>query len=337
MLMVAPSAIAVIDTVNVDQGCRMNESQSTRESELQPSLLILPIGTQVVTRAVVSKRDGGDRPVGSVGVVAQTPRDGAEQYRVRFPDGDDALLHRRELSIRRQEQSRGLDPDAGIDWYQYVIYRCVAGSRAYGLDEPGSDTDYRGIYLPPADLHWSLRGVPEQLEDQASQSTYWELQKFLTLALKANPNVLECLYTPIVELATPLAQELLAMRGAFLSRLVYQTYNGYVLSQFKKLETDLRNRGALKWKHVMHLIRLLLAGTKALREGVVPVHVGEHREPLLAIRRGEMPWDEINAWRLRLHQEFDAAFEMTPLPERPDYERVDAFLFRARRRMVPDG
>jgi predicted nucleotidyltransferase len=50
------------------------------------------------------------------------------------------------------------------------------------------------------------------------------------MALKANPNVLECLYSPLVEMATPLAQELLAMRSIFLSRLVYQTYNGYVMS-----------------------------------------------------------------------------------------------------------
>jgi hypothetical protein len=28
-----------------------------------------------------------------------------------------------------------------------------------------------------------------------------------------------------------------------LSRMVYQTYNGYVLSQFKKVQSDLRNQG----------------------------------------------------------------------------------------------
>ena len=54
--------------------------------------------------------------------------------------------------------------------------------------------------------------MPEQLENDETQEAYWELQKFLTLALKANPNVLECLYTPLVEHATPLAQELLDMR-----------------------------------------------------------------------------------------------------------------------------
>jgi hypothetical protein len=299
-------------------------------------VLVLPVGTQVVTR--VAARVAGDdvRPRGAVGVIVEAPSDGEYAYRVRFPDGAEVALRRHDLVIRRHESDAvalgdGVDDD---DLYQYVIFRCVVGSRAYGLDEPGSDTDRRGIYLPPASMHWSLHGVPEQIENEGRQEAHWELQKFLVFALKANPNVLECLYTPLVEYAKPLAEELRAMRAVFLSKLVYRTYNGYVLSQFKKLEADLRNRGALKWKHVMHLIRLLLAGTAALREGVLPVHVGEHRVALLAIRRGEADWEDVNAWRLRLHRELDAAYERTNLPERPDYERANAFLIRARRSAV---
>ena len=129
---------------------------------------------------------------------------------------------------------------------------------------------------------------------------------------------------------------MLDMRSSFLSRMVYQTYNGYVLSQFKKLQADLRNKGAVKWKHVMHLIRLLLSGIGVLREGIVPVRVDPHRDRLLAIRRGEVPWEEVEQWRLALHQEFNAALETTKLPERPDYERVNAFLISARRRALSE-
>lgn len=215
--------------------------------------------------------------------------------------------------------------------FDRVIFRCVIGSRAYGLDDENSDTDRRGIYLPPAALHWSLFGVPEQLENEETQEAYWELRKFLVLALKANPNVLECLYTPWVETKTPLAEELLQMRSSFLSRLVYQTYNGYVMSQFKKMQTDIRNQGQVKWKHVMHLIRLLLSGITVLREEFVPVQVGEHRETLLRIKSGEMPWKEVEVWRLDLHKQFDRAFEETALPEKPDYHRANDYLVKARR------
>jgi uncharacterized protein len=37
-----------------------------------------------------------------------------------------------------------------------IIYRCIIGSRAYGLDTDDSDTDLRGIYLAPADLRFAL-------------------------------------------------------------------------------------------------------------------------------------------------------------------------------------
>jgi hypothetical protein len=86
----------------------------------------------------------------------------------------------------------------------------------------------------------------------------------------------------------------------------------------------------------MHLIRLLLSGIGVLRDGSVPVRVDTHRDRLLAIRRGEVPWDDVEHWRLDLHQEFNAAFETTKLPERPDYERANAFLIHARRRALSE-
>jgi hypothetical protein len=45
-------------------------------------------------------------------------------------------------------------------------------------------------------------------------------------------------------------------------------------------------------------------------------------------------FEEVEAWRLDLHKQFDAAAELTKLPERPDYEKANAFLVRARRGMV---
>jgi uncharacterized protein len=301
----------------------------------------IPVGTQVVAlRDVVGPNGRVLHPRGSVGVVVRAPADLDQPYRVRFPDGVEEALCRGELEILARWKA-GEIGDAEItaarsNLYDRVIYRCVIGSRAYGLEDEGSDIDYRGVFLPPAELHWSLYGVPPQLECHETQEHYWELQRFLVLALKANPNVLESLYTPLVEKKTPLAEELLAMREAFLSRLVYQTYNGYVMSQFKKMQADMRNHGQVKWKHVMHLIRLLISGIAVLRDGFVPVKVEEHREELLAIKRGQTPWEETERWRLALHAEFDRALTETKLPERPDYERANALLVKARRLAVSE-
>lgn len=284
---------------------------------------IIPSGTQIVSIAT-----------GAVGVVTRSPADATHAYRVRFVDGAEGSLKRDELRILNAVRESGVGEGANIDWSQFIIFRCIVGSRAYGLENDGSDVDRRGIYLPPADLYWALYGVPEQLENDATQEVYWELEKFLKLALKANPGILECLYSPLVEHATDTACELLSIRASFLSKLVYQTYNGYVLSQFKKIEQDVRTRGEIRWKHPMHLIRLLISGITILRDGHVPVQIEAHRDGLLAIRRGELSWEEIDRWRLELHRQFDAAFAATRLPERPDFDRANAFLLKARRSMV---
>lgn len=303
--------------------------------------LIFSPGTQVVVLRDVSAPNGRTlHPRGAVGVVVKSPVDLTHDYRVRFPDGYEEALKTSEVALlsRFKEGEIGNSEVTAEhnDLYQRVILQCIIGSQAYGLSDEGSDIDRRGIYLPPADLHWSLYGVPAQLECDATQESYWELQKFLVMALKANPNVLECLYSPLVEKATPLAEELLGMREIFLSRLVYQTFNGYVLSQFKKMQADLRNQGQVKWKHVMHLIRLLLCGIRVLSDRFVPVRVEQHREQLLAIKRGEFPWEETEKWRKALHAEFDQALQQTTLPERPDYEKANAFLIKARRAAIAE-
>lgn len=300
---------------------------------------ILPVGTHVVTRSEVRDARGGLLcPAGVVGQIVKAPVDSTHAYRVLLPDGREISLPRQQLSIRKHVQSEDLasaqPPDIERQLQDRVIYRCVIGSYAYGLAEEDSDIDRRGLYLPPADLHWSLYDLPEQLESKDTEECYWEIRKFITMALKANPNVLECLYTPIVELSTPLADELLAGRSSFLSKLIYQTYNGYVMSQFKRLEQDIRTTGSLRWKHAMHLIRLMLAGIVALREGTIPVQVGEHRERLLAIKHGDVSWQDVDAWRLALHREFDQALSVTTLPERPDYGWANAFLIKARRSAI---
>lgn len=295
-------------------------------------------GTQVVSLVEVRGTNNSlVHPRGAVGVVTRTPTGDQNQFLVRYPDGFETSLTREQLDVLKHFKDRlpgaeSATPD--FDLETLVIYRCVVGSRAYGLDNAESDTDRRGIYLAPAELQWSLFGAPEQFEDNATQSCYWELQKFLAMALKANPNILECLYSPLVEKATSLGEELVALRQVFLSQMIFQTFNGYAMSQFRKLEQDLRIRGGIRWKHAMHLLRLLLTGAATLREGRVPVRVETHRDRLLAVKRGEVPWPELTAWRRELHRDFERALAETKLPERPDYEAANRLLVKARREMI---
>jgi hypothetical protein len=182
-------------------------------------------GTQVVSLIEIRGTNNSlVHPRGAVGVVTRTPAVKGENFLVRFPDGFEKSLERSQLEVLKHFKDRiGVDgqekivSDSGFDLENCIIYRCVVGSRAYGLDTDESDTDRRGVYLAPAESQWSLFGAPEQFEDNADQSCYWELQKFIVMALRANPNILECLYSPIVEKVMPLGEELLNLRHQFLS------------------------------------------------------------------------------------------------------------------------
>ena len=107
----------------------------------------------------------------------------------------------------------------------------------------------------------------------------------------------------------------------------FQTFNGYAMSQFEKIEQDIRNSGQIKWKHAMHLSRLLRTGAATLRNASVPVRVEAHRDRLLAVKRGKLPWAEVDSWRKELHRDFECALA-------PDYEAADHFLIRARQSMA---
>ncbi|MET9686131.1 nucleotidyltransferase domain-containing protein [Streptomyces coeruleorubidus] len=213
----------------------------------------------------------------------------------------------------------------------HTIYACVMGSRAFGLATDDSDTDRRGVFLAPTPLFWRFDKPPTHVEGPGEEQFSWELERFCELALRANPNILECLHSPLVEYADATGRELLALRGAFLSRRVHETFIRYAYGQRRKLEADLRVHGAPRWKHAMHLLRLLISARDVLRTGQLTVDVGEQRESLLAVKRGEVPWSEIETWMTHLERDASEAAGRSPLPAVPDRRRVEDFLARARR------
>src|SRR6267154_1000197 len=109
-------------------------------------------GTQVVSLVEVRGTNNSlVHPRGAVGVVTRTPTGDQSQFLVRFPDGFEASFTRDKLEVLKHFKDQLPDgtPDSGFELEPLIIYRCVVGSRAYGLDHDDSDTDRRGIYLAP--------------------------------------------------------------------------------------------------------------------------------------------------------------------------------------------
>jgi hypothetical protein len=312
-----------------------DERTKTDGHETLPTFLI-PVGTQVVLKTA-KQLPGSDatKPAGSIGIVAEAPVSNRRPYVVRFVDDVTLRVKFAELAVRRRELSDELTTP-GEDMRKYVIYRVAVGSRAFGLAGELSDEDRRGVYLPPAELTWSLFKPPEQVEFKRDgvEEVDWEIEKFVRLALQANPNLLEALWSPSVLHADETGQELRAIRQAFLSRHLFKTYSGYVLSQFRLMKDGFAKKGAYRAKHAMHLIRLLYSGIHAVRTGEILVDVGEHRGQLLDIKGGSWPFEQVRQLALDLNAQFQQEFARTCLPEKPGYDRVNRFLIDARRRMV---
>ncbi|MFE2936469.1 MULTISPECIES: DNA polymerase beta superfamily protein [unclassified Streptomyces] len=224
------------------------------------------------------------------------------------------------------------DPEALVR--DHTVYSCVMGSRAFGLATEGSDTDRRGVFLAPTPLFWRFEKPPTHVDGPAPEQFSWELERFCELALRANPNVLECLHSPLVEHIDDVGRELLSLRGAFLSRLAHRTFVRYASGQRKKLEADVRQYGAPRWKHAMHLLRLLGTGRDLLRTGELTIEVGAARDELLAVKRGEVPWEEVERRMNRLMEESEETARDSPLPQEPDRARIEDFLIRTRRASV---
>ena len=301
-------------------------------------------GTQVVLRSgihLTAEQGGAPRKPGYIGEVVQAQEDVEESYVVRFSDGTVLTLPRRHLIVRRTLMTAELDMLAPehVNWTDYVFYRVRVGARAYGLDDPDTEEDaIRGVYLPPAELQWSLYKPLEQIEQQRPnpaggppiEEVYWEVEKFVRLGLAANPAVLETLYTPAIMATSDLGRDLRAIREAFLSKQILTTFTGYAMSQFRKM-TRARDRGEEpRARHAMQLARLMLSGLSATRTGEMDVTAKDHQTELLAIRSGRMSFDETFAWAIALQRQFEAAMHTTPLPDLPDYETVNNFLIRTR-------
>jgi uncharacterized protein len=211
-----------------------------------------------------------------------------------------------------------------------IILLGVCGSKAYGLDTPESDVDLKGVFVSPTIDLLGLRKPKETIDKTDPDICYHEVEKFIRLALKANPTILEQLYLNDYRILTEEGQLLIDNRTAFLSNTIFRSYGGYVLSQARKLnrrgdsfDVGMKNRYK---KHARHLFRLLDQGRQLLETGDLDIRV-KNREELFAI--GELPVDQLIDKFEEGFKEFDKIKSI--LPDKPDYDRINAVLLKVRR------
>ena len=114
-----------------------------------------------------------------------------------------------------------------------LLFECISGSKAYGLDTPQSDTDLKGVFYLPKDQFYGLEYIP-QVNNETNDEVYYELGRFVELLCKNNPNILELLASPneCILYIHPLMDKLNI--DMFLSKVCKDTFAGYALTQIRK-------------------------------------------------------------------------------------------------------
>ncbi len=122
-----------------------------------------------------------------------------------------------------------------------LLIKVRAGSQAHGLATSESDEDSRGVCVPTRECLLGLSDF-EQWQSDGGDHVIYSLRKFVTLALGANPNIIETLYTEPEDrlFLHPLAQDLLDGRDRFLSRQVGVKFGRYAIHQLQKIERHYR-------------------------------------------------------------------------------------------------
>lgn len=222
----------------------------------------------------------------------------------------------------------------------HYIIRGVGGSHAHGLAHEDSDLDYRGVFSYPTVEFFRLTEPAETITHSAPEpdSSAHELKKFLHLASKGNPDVLEVLaIDTYIDFDLEWGPRLLELTPSLLgTKQIRSSYMGYASQQFHALkkrhvegnDSFSAGMGTRTWKHAKHMFRLLETGHRILSTGELTPKVAARDWYLTVLP--ELTLD-------RLIGEFETLFEdlkdvKSVLPEgNPDLVKIEQYLIDYRK------
>jgi predicted nucleotidyltransferase len=206
-----------------------------------------------------------------------------------------------------------------------ILLTGVVGSTAFGLAREGSDVDRLGIFArPTADFFTIGAKHTDSVVTTAPDSTMHEVGKYIDLALKCNPTIMDLMYLAEYEQTSWEGEWLVDIRQDFLSEpYVRSAYGGYAMGQIKRIKQELANEARQKRvaKHARHCFRLLRQGQQLLEFGTLTVKVPD---PEFYWAFDEMTGEQIEKefWKA-----FDTFNDRTGiLPPRPRTDRLQDFI-----------
>jgi len=221
-----------------------------------------------------------------------------------------------------------------------TILSTIIGSQAHGLATAESDTDVREVFVQPTEELFRVDSPAEKAHSKGEDVTY-EVAHFLKLATRCNPTILEIAAAPPHH-ATEEGERLRALFPAFLSKkMVYAAFTGYASSQRHTVDAAsvTMTNGAVtdekrRCKALAARLRILYGGWELLERGTLTVRIADVPwigEIVRKAKFGELTNEAGADIAHELYSRIDKAVERSVLPDRPDIEKVNAFLVSVRR------
>lgn len=159
-----------------------------------------------------------------------------------------------------------------------ILISALIGSHAYGTATDESDMDFMTVIAAPDSVYLSLDWFGQQGTKERknmcgdvilSESTEYEVTKFMRLCQNFNPNVIPLLWLSSYLEVHPLGQLLIDNRRIFNSKVALYSFVGYASGQVQKMgannpatgkmgarRKELRDKFGYDTKYMMHALRL---------------------------------------------------------------------------------
>jgi hypothetical protein len=203
-----------------------------------------------------------------------------------------------------------------------TVFISCTGSHMWGMNTPESDIDLVIIYIAPTrSLLRGERILPTLRQritahrGEIYDTLGWEIGHLINQLIKGNVNAIWYATSSLVVKPCAIQEELSAIVRANLSRATYHSLRGMAESQIKsegKPESDPKIAG----KGYRTALRTIEFGIRLLSEGKISY------SPAIGDPGAERVWEGM--------RRLEEAYELSPLPGRPDEEAFRDFLMRLR-------
>lgn len=233
-----------------------------------------------------------------------------------------------------------------------TILRVEVGSGVHGIAVEGTDDrDEMGICLEPPEYviglkhfeQWVHRTQPEGARSGHGDLdlTIYSARKWCSLALKGNPTVLLPLFVPSKHIIIESVEgyQLRDLAWAFASKRAGNAFLGYMQQQRQRLTGERGQKNVKRpelvdaygydTKYMGHILRLGYQGIEYMTTGRLTLPMEESARTFIKqVRTGDIGYNEAMTRAGELESELKEAFDMSPLPDEPEYDVVNRWLIK---------